>query len=803
MLNNYLKVAVRNILRHKGFSAINMLGLAIGIACSIIVFLWIQDELSYDSFHQDADRIFSAVIDYKSGNQEGQVNKTNPPLAPTMMADIPEIESATRFLHAVNKLVTYADGDRNFLENGIFYADSTIFNVFTIPLITGDPTDLLTRPKTIVITQEIAQKYFGDEDPIGKTLVFDNKYDREVVGVVKSWPDNSHWHFDMLASMNTIHTATDDSWLSNYVNTYFKIREGTSIDVVLPKINELVHSHKDALLEAALGMPMAEWQAQGNKSEHLAVPIQDIYLHGTTKDPIGKSGDIRYVYLFAVIGLLVLFVACINFMSLTTARSGIRAKEIGMRKVFGSSKRSLIWQFLIETILITFCAMFIAIVFIEILLPYFNNFTDKALNLNFANVATMPILILMVIVVGLMAGGYSAVSLVSLKTLPSLKGSLFKGKGNSWFRNLLVLFQFSISILVILFTIVAYSQMKYIKNKKLGFNKEQLLVIDRASILGNDIVAFKEELLKNPAVQYASATYHIPGTAASGQSFKSEYSAPGELIDISLLCGDYDYLDAMGIKLVSGRYFSEDFKSDDNSVVVNTAAVKRLGYKDAIGKKIYTTDSEEGMIIIGVVEDFHISSLHKEIEPIMMLYPGSAWDQYMAVRIQPENVAATLEYLEKTWDHFTGGQPFEYFFMDSFFDNLHKAEQQTGKFFAIFATLAIFIACLGLFGLAAFTAEQKTKEIGVRKVLGASVANIVSLLLTQFNKWVLIANIIAWPIGYYIMKIWLQNFAYHIELKIEYFLLSGFIALFIAIITVSYQAVNAAIKNPVNALNYE
>ncbi|HGY11614.1 MAG TPA: ABC transporter permease, partial [Desulfobacterales bacterium] len=334
MFKNYLKVAVRNVLRHKGISAINMLGLAIGIACSIIVFLWIQDEMSYDSFHHYADRIFSAVIDYKSGNQEGQVNKTNPPLAPTMMAEIPEIESATRFLHAVNKLVTYKDGDLNFLENGIYYADSTIFNVFTIPLITGDPTDLLTRPKTIVITQEIAQKYFGDKDPIGKTLVFDNKYDREVVGVVKAWPANSHWHFDMLASMITIGAATDDSWLSNYVNTYFKIRKGTSIDVVLPKINKLVHRHKDPLLEAALGMSMEEWQAQGNRSDHLAVPIEDIYLHGSTMDPIGKSGDIRYVYLFAVIGLLVLFVACINFMSLTTARSGIRAKEIGMRKVF-------------------------------------------------------------------------------------------------------------------------------------------------------------------------------------------------------------------------------------------------------------------------------------------------------------------------------------------------------------------------------------------------------------------------------------------------------------------------------------
>ncbi len=345
--------------------------------------------------------------------------------------------------------------------------------------------------------------------------------------------------------------------------------------------------------------------------------------------------------------------------------------------------------------------------------------------------------------------------------------------------------------------------MNYIKNKKLGFKKEQLLVIDRASILGNDIGIFKEELLKNPAIKYASATYHIPGTVASGQSFVTEDSAPGELIELRLLCGDFDYLDAMGIKLVSGRYFSEDIHSDDNSVVVNASAVKRLGFNDAIGQKILVPNSQDELVIIGVVEDFHISSLHQKIEPIIMLHPGSAWDQYMAVRIQPANVAATLRYIEKTWDHFTGAQPFEYFFMDSFFENLHKSERRTSQFFTIFAALAIFIACLGLFGLAAFTAEQKTKEIGVRKVLGASITSIVSILLKQFTKWVILANIIAWPIGYFIMKSWLQNFAYHIDIRIGYFLLSGLITLLIAITTVSYQAVNAAIKNPVNALNYE
>ncbi|MDP8268592.1 MAG: ABC transporter permease, partial [Candidatus Tenebribacter davisii] len=530
MLKNYLKIAFRNLMRHKGFSAINIIGLAIGIACSILILLWIQDEVSFDNFHHDADRIFITGLDYKVGNQEGRGIKCNPPLAPALMAEIPEIESAVRFQHAINKLVTYKDGDISFLENGIFYADSTIFNVFTIPLITGDPTDLLTRKNTLVITQEMAQKYFGDVDPIGKILSFDGDWDFEVVGIVEAWPAKSHWRFDMLASLISTRSATDESWWSNYIYTYFKIREGTNIEAVLPKINEMVRRKKNVSFATIYGMDREEWEAAGNRTGYYATPLKDIYLRSTTKDNVGKVGDIRYVYLFAVIGFFILFVACVNFMNLTTARSAIRAKEIGIRKVLGSSKRSLIHQFLMESILITLCAMFLAVVFIEILLPYFNNFTDKALNMNFAGVATIPILLLMVIVVGLMSGGYSAISLASFKILTVVKGSLFNDKSKTWFRNVLVLFQFSVSILVIVCTIIAYNQMNYIKNKKLGFDKEQLLIIDRASTIGDDLGTFKEELLKNPAIQYASATYHIPGTEAGGQSFRTEDSAPEELL---------------------------------------------------------------------------------------------------------------------------------------------------------------------------------------------------------------------------------------------------------------------------------
>ena len=803
MIKNYFKIALRNIIRHKGFSAINIIGLAIGIACSILILLWIQDELSFDNFHKDADRIFIAGRDFKVGDQEGRVVRCHPPFAPTMMAEIPEIESAVRFQPAVNKLVTYKEKDISFLENGIFYADSTIFNVFTIPIISGDPTDLLTRKNTIVITQESAKKYFKDADPIGKTLSFDGDWDFEVVGVVEAWPDNSHWHFDMLASLISTRGATDESWWSNYLFTYFKIREGSDIETVLPKINEMVRSKKEASFAQVVGMERDEWEALGNRAGYYATPLKDIYLRSRSNDSVGKLGDIRYVYLFAVIGFFILFIACINFMNLTTARSNVRAKEIGLRKVFGSSKNSLIRQFLLESMIITSCAMLIAIGLIEILLPYFNNFTEKSLNLNFAGIAPIPILLLMVVIVGLMSGGYSAVSLASFRILTVLKGSLFSGKSKTIFRNILVLFQFSVSIIVILCTIIAYNQVNYLKSKKLGFNKEQLLIIDRANTLGDNLSTFKDELLVNPSIQYASATYHIPGTVASGQSFRSENSPVEELLDLTLLCGDYDYLGAMGIKLLSGRYFSADMQTDENSVVINSTTAKLMGYCDPVGRKILIPNSDSDLTIIGVVEDFHISSLHQEIDPVILLAPGSAWDRYLAVRIQPQDIESTLSFIKTKWNEFSGDQPFEYFFMDSFFDNLHRTEQRTGIFFTIFAALTIFIACLGLFGLAAFTAEQKTKEIGVRKVLGASVTSIVSILLKQFTKWVVLANIVAWPIGYLIMNSWLENFAYKVDLKIEYFVLSGLITLLIAITTVSYLAINAANMNPIKALKYE
>ncbi|MDP8314560.1 MAG: ABC transporter permease [Candidatus Celaenobacter antarcticus] len=801
MLKNYFKIAFRNLIRHRIFTFINVLGLAIGLVCFILIMLWIQDELSFDRHNSNFEQIYRIGTDTKMGEQEETGTWTAIPLGPALMEEIPEIESAVRLKGNYENLVSFEE--TSFLLDKIYYTDTEIFDVFSIPLISGSSSDLLTRPKTIVITESTAKQFFKNEDPIGKTLKFDNKTEYEIVGVAKDWPANSHWHFQILASFCTLRSYTDTNWLSHNLLTYIKTTEGVDEKVLSEKINDLFVQKADPLFQQALGTSIKEWEKSGNYYHLRLTPLAKIYLFSPSDNAVGKKGDIRYVYLFAVIGFFILLVACINFMNLTTARSAVRAKEIGIRKVVGSSRKQLIKQFLMESVLISLLSMIIALIGIELLLPYFNNFTAKSLQMNFAGNFSFPAYFFLAVLIGFIAGGYSAFTLSSFRILSILKGNLFKGKQKVGFRNALVLFQFTISIIVIICTIISVQQMKFINNKKLGFDKDHLLVIERAHILKDQLPVFKEEILTSPAIISASAAFSVPGSCSDGSMYNKDNNTPDELYYFFRLCGDYDYLETMGIPLQEGRIFSQTNEADKNSIIINEAAVRKLGYENPIGRKLIEPGSDEELTIIGVVKDFHYGSLLEEISPLIIFHPSVWWKEFMTIRIQPENVAGTLDFLKEKWGELAGDQPFEYFFMDSYFNNLHKSEQRTRNFFTIFATLAIFIACLGLFGLAAFTAEQKTKEIGVRKVLGATIPNIVSILLRQFTRWVILANIIAWPIGYYIMKTWLQNFAYHIDLSLGYFILAGLITLLIAITTVSYLAINAAIKNPITALKYE
>ncbi|MDP8286207.1 MAG: ABC transporter permease [Candidatus Electryonea clarkiae] len=801
MFNNYLKVAFRNIIRHKLFSTINILGLSVGMICFILIGLWTNDELSFDTFNDNYSQIYRVGTDSKMGEQEGTGISTAHPLAPTLMAEIPEIEKAARLRGKYEKLATYQE--TNILLKKIYYSDPELFDIFTIPLLSGSKTDILTRPNTVVISNSVAKKFFKNENAIGKSITFDSKREFEVVGVTKDLPSNSHWDFEVLIAYCGSNAANDMNWFSNSPLTYIKVQPGTDPAILTNKINEMFIRKTDDMFKQMLGVSFAEWEEQGNHFRFRITPLSQIYLFNPKDAVVERKGDIRYVQLFAVIGLFILLVACINFMNLTTARSTVRAKEIGMRKVLGSNRKQLIRQFLVESVVISLVAMFLAIICSEILMNYFNSFTGKDLCLKFAGNYSYLIYFFAAIIIGLISGCYSAIALSSYKVLNILKGSLFKGKQKNGFRNTLVLFQFAISILVILCTIITIQQMNYISKKKLGFNKEQLLVVERAYILKDKLPIFKEEISKFTSVQSASAVFSVPGSCSDGSMFNKDNNTPDELYHFYRLCGDYDYLETMGIELAEGRFFSPTIESDKSAIIINEAAVKELGYENPIGRTILEPGSNEKLMIIGVVKDFHNNSLRDEISPMMIFHPDVWYKELMAVRINTEDVSATIKMLEDNWHKLAGEQPFEYFFMDSYFDNLHKSEIITSKFFSIFAAIAIFIACLGLFGLAAFTAAQKTKEIGVRKVLGASIPSIVSILLKQFTRWVVLANIIAWPIGYLLMKNWLQNFAFRIGLNVGYFILSGTITLLIAIATVGYLAINAANKNPVEALKNE
>ena len=801
MFNNYLKVAFRNIIRHKLFSTINILGLSVGMICFILIGLWTNDELSFDTFNDNYSQIYRVGTDSKMGEQEGTGISTAHPLAPTLMAEIPEIEKAARLRGKYEKLATYQE--TNILLKKIYYSDPELFDIFTIPLLSGSKTDILTRPNTVVISNSVAKKFFKNENAIGKSITFDSKREFEVVGVTKDLPSNSHWDFEVLIAYCGSNAANDMNWFSNSPLTYIKVQPGTDPAILTNKINEMFIRKTDDMFKQMLGVSFAEWEEQGNHFRFRITPLSQIYLFNPKDAVVERKGDIRYVQLFAVIGLFILLVACINFMNLTTARSTVRAKEIGMRKVLGSNRKQLIRQFLVESVVISLVAMFLAIICSEILMNYFNSFTGKDLCLKFAGNYSYLIYFFAAIIIGLISGCYSAIALSSYKVLNILKGSLFKGKQKNGFRNTLVLFQFAISILVILCTIITIQQMNYISKKKLGFNKEQLLVVERAYILKDKLPIFKEEISKFTSVQSASAVFSVPGSCSDGSMFNKDNNTPDELYHFYRLCGDYDYLETMEIELAEGRFFSPTIESDKSAIIINEAAVKELGYENPIGRTILEPGSNEKLMIIGVVKDFHNNSLRDEISPMMIFHPDVWYKELMAVRINTEDVSATIKMLEDNWHKLAGEQPFEYFFMDSYFDNLHKSEIITSKFFSIFAAIAIFIACLGLFGLAAFTAAQKTKEIGVRKVLGASIPSIVSILLKQFTRWVVLANIIAWPIGYLLMKNWLQNFAFRIGLNVGYFILSGTITLLIAIATVGYLAINAANKNPVEALKNE
>jgi len=796
---NYLKIALRNLKKHKGYSFINIAGLAIGMACCILIILYIYSELNYDRYHENADRIYRLGTNFDVGKMHAKAAVSNHPIGPTLSRDYPEVLNAARIRPFMPRAsVEYRE--KQFFEEKIFYADNSVFDIFSFQMIRGDQKSALVTAYSLVITEDVAKKYFVDEDPVGKILRLNNDSDFTVTGIIQNVPQNSHFTFDMLCSFETLYQHNPEQrekWMGDFNNyTYLLLQENYDFRELEQKFPPLIDKHIGRILKLI-----------GGKVEFFLQPLTSIHLHSNLEGEISGNSDITYVYIFAAIALFILLIACINFMNLSTARSAKRAKEVGMRKVLGSYRGQLIQQFLSESMTYSFLAFFIALALVQLALPLFRSFSGTSLNFQFVEVSwIIPCLIGFVFLVGLVAGSYPAFFLSAFRPIRVLKGKLKAGGADSRFRSVLVVLQFAISIALIVGTAAIMNQLHYMKERKLGFNKEHVVVLPiREGLIIQSIESIKEELKSHTGVISVAASSTVPGHGASRHNaFLPEGFELNESQMIGAISIDHSFIPTLDMEVVAGRNFSPEFATDSSkSALINETAVQEFGWDDPVGKTITElTGNGITKTVIGVVRDFHVESLHKKIEPLYIENEPSGFG-YISIRVRPRNVSGTMDFLRKKWKEFVSSGTFDYAFLDKSFDSQCKEEERLSTIFSYFTLFAIFIACLGLFGLASFTAEQRTKEIGIRKVLGASVHGIVILLSKEFTKWVLVANIVAWPVAYYVMNKWLQYFAYRINVGVWIFILAGALALIIALLTVSYQAIKSALANPVEALRYE
>ena len=799
MLKNYFKISIRNLKKHKGYSLINVAGLAVGLAGCILIMLFVQDELRYDRHHEKADRIYRMVLDTRFAGDELTLPSAPAPLARTMLEVFPEVEAAARLEQRANMVVQYED--RRFREDRFFYADSSLFDVLTIPFVQGEARAALTQQNAVVLTETMAHKYFGAEDPLGKMLVV-NGTDFRVTGVVADPPVHTHFHYDFIASFITRPYSENTKWFPINYFTYVALRPGATQAALDAKISELVRTHMAADIEELVGVSYDEFLKRGDYLTYYLQPVADIHLRSHFEQEIEPNGDITYVYLFSVVAFLLLLIACVNFMNLATARSANRAREVGLRKVLGSYRRQLVQQFLGESVLLTMVALVLALGLVVLCLPLFNDLAGKSLDLYFLRDGRFWLgIVVFGVGVGLMAGSYPAFFLASFHPVTVLKGRAGRGVKRSGMRNGLVVFQFAISIMLIVGTLVVRNQLTYLQTTRLGFDKEHVVVIKRVQTLGDQREAFRQAVLQHANVTHAAASEVMPGEPSGTNAYRKlgeDRTYAWRYFSI-----DADYVETLGLELAAGRDFAPEFTADSAAVLLNETAAKALDWDDPVGQ-VLELSSGERFTVVGVVKDFHHESMHVEITPLIIHPLGVTGNaRVLAARIRPEDIPATLAHLQAQWEAFAPGDPFTYAFLDQDFDSLYRAEQQTGVTFSVFAMLAILVACLGLFGLAAFVAEQRTKEIGVRKVLGASVVGIVMLLSRGFLKLVGLAFVLAAPVAYLAMDRLLQGFAYRIEISWWIFLVAGLAALAITLLTVSYQAVRAALADPVKALRYE
>lgn len=807
MIRNYFKVTYRNLLRQKAYAFINIFGLAVGLACSILIGLYVKHEYSYDTFHKDSNRLYRIFLDFKMGSNALSGPISPGPMAGEILRQLPEAEDAVRIRQQSNRAIQ--TGDKTFYEDLFFYADSNFFDIFNMKFVAGNPSTALIRPQTVVITTTASQKYFGTENSLGKTLIISNADSSlyEVTGVVEPFPGNCHFHFNILAAMSGYPDSRTPVWLANNYYTYLKLKEGTNTEEFSQKLTALFKNNASPQLIESFNITVDDFIKAGNRSNYAVQKITDIHLRSNLNYEIEANGSAVYVSIFILVAIFILLNACINFTNLATARSANRAKEVGLRKVLGSDRKRLIFQFLSESIFISYIAVLLAILLVEILLPHFNNLLNVNLQISLVDYFRMlPYILLFATVVGVISGGYPAFYLSSFQPNEVLKNKVSNSSSRNWLRNTLVIVQFTVSIVILLVTILVTAQLRFIQNKKLGFDKERLMVVERTNAIEKNIKVFIEELHKSPYIEYASLSSGIPGRETGDQGYIIE-GKKSETFVINTYGANYDYLNTMGFELKEGRFFSREHPTDSLAVVINEAALRYIGIKDPIGKQLIVpgnnTIESIKLTIIGVIKDFHYESLHKPVNPLLLYLIPDYFDGYVNIRIAEGREKDVFEFVNLTWENLSPAAPLHYFYYDTQFDMMYKKEIETRRIMNVFAIIAIIVASSGLFGLVAFMSDRRTKEIGVRKVLGGSVWRIIKLMTSEITMLVLLSYLLAAPLAYWWMKNWLVQFAYQTPINIYIFVFALAISLFIAWLTVSVLVVKAATRNPVEALRYE
>ena len=810
MLKNYLKVAWRNLVKNRTYSLINITGLAIGLSCFLLISLYVLDEMSFDRYNKQAENIYRINSDIRFGGGDLHMALTADMMGQLLKKDYPQVEQYTRiYVSSGSKLIKKGNAFIN--EDRVANVDSTFFDVFTLPAIEGDTRSALNEPNTVVITESAAKKYFGSANALGKTIETNDQKNRfyKVTAVIKDIPHNSHFRFDFLFSMKNV----DYDWgqmASHNFHTYLLLKKGTDYKAFEKNFDQYIDKYVLPFVKQFVRINnMDEFRKAGNLLQYSLIPLTRIHLYSNRSYELSPGGNIQYVYIFSAVALFILLIACINFMNLTTARSANRAREVGIRKVLGTERKNLIAQFLSESTLMAILSLVLAILIVYLVLPLFNNVSAKSMQLSgLFSPLILPLLIALPFIVGLLAGSYPAFFLSSFKPIEVLKGRLKLGGKSGSLRSILVVFQFATSIILIIGTVVIYKQLNYIQTKDLGFNKAQVLVVNDTYALKDNIEAFKNRVQQLSGVTSGTMSGFLPVSSSNRSDNTFSTDAVMDFkngLDMQVWRIDYDYLKTMGIQVLKGRNFSKEFGQDSTALIINETTAALLGYPDPLGKRLYETNSDNKPVayhIIGVVKNFNYESLRQQVGPLCFQLSESPY--LISFRVNTTRIAGLVHQVESAWKELAPGMPFSYRFLDQSFDEMYRVEQRVGKIAMIFSVLAIVIACLGLFGLATFIAEQRTKEIGIRKVLGASVQGIIRLLSKDFMKLVAIAFIIAAPLAWWAMNKWLNDFAYRIP-RISWwiFAAAGFMALFIALLTISFQAVRAAISNPVKSLRAE